>query len=859
MKLNKLMIALVAMFTCFIGKAMAQEVVAEVGGVEYTDIYAAFTDAKNNDMTVEIRKNLELNKKIILSNYANVAVEGDGYTLRFTNSTNGGFVVKSNANVTFGAGLNIVGAPGVCPLTIQTATVTTSANISAEGTSDAAIMSVSESSAQLTINGGTVVANGADAAGIYWPSSGSLVINDGNIEGATALYFKSGNLEINGGEFVGNGTLRAYEHVEDGYIPTGAAVMIENVGDDDEIYPTVRAVHFNGGAFSSANSVAVQSETAGFPEVPAKTGFIKGGQYSSDVTALVAVGYALEENGGVYTPIRDNSVEFEAKIGEDSYKTFAEALQNVRAGQTITLLKDITLSEKVLVGKNNITFDLDGKTVTVSAQKAFEVHGTNAAFINGKIFAEQRCVDTRNNVTVTLSNLELAATSTKYGNPQPITVGGSSHGTVLNLNNVNVDFPVGSGYAVIAFVRTDLTATNCTFDNAFSALYFKEPTAGIPTGSAGSNITLNNCYFYAQSGVTGDSNYMSLIALRAADITVTINGGLLKGVGQVSAFNFHGYDTYTGGTAYARGCTLTVTEGTEIEGDLIRTDKENFADNEIYLPATEDYKAMLTDQNFLIIDNPNGTVSPTKNLDLVDGEFAYTNKADLEGMEITYKRRFANAGVWNAVFLPFDVPLSEDFLNKYKVAEWTNVNYTLNGSVLEGMSLELTLIKDPTAVLQANKPYFICVKDAKDLEFNVSLTNATLYGALDDDDNKVNFTFDGVMTCTMSGNYETLYESEIANDDTWVVSASGTWVHAKKMKPFRVKLVRTFADGITISPVAATMRVFIRDLDEGTTAIEGVENESEQTTTVYDLQGRRVMDTAKSGIYIVNGKKVVVK
>ena len=43
-------------------------------------------------------------------------------------------------------------------------------------------MSVSESSAKLTINGGTVVENGADAAGIYWPSSGSLVVNDGYIE-----------------------------------------------------------------------------------------------------------------------------------------------------------------------------------------------------------------------------------------------------------------------------------------------------------------------------------------------------------------------------------------------------------------------------------------------------------------------------------------------------------------------------------------------------------------------------------------------------------------------------------------------------------------------------------------------------
>lgn len=854
MKLNKLMIALVAMFTCFIGKAMAQEVVAEVGGVEYTDIYAAFTDAKNNDMTVEIRKNLELNKKITISNYANVVVEGDGYTLRFTNSTNGGFVVKSNANVTFGAGLNIVGAPGVCPLTIQTATVTTSANISAEGTSDAAIMSVSESSAQLTINGGTVVANGAEAAGIYWPSSGSLVVNDGYIEGATALYFKSGNLEINGGEFVGNGTLRAYEHVEDGYIPTGAAVMIENVGDDDEIYPTVRAVHFNGGAFSSVNSVAVQSETAGFPEVPAKTGFIKGGQYSSDVTALVAVGYALEENGGVYTPIRDNSVEFEAKIGGNSYETFAEALKNIKAGETITLLKDITLSEKVLVGKNNITFDFDGKTVTVSAQKAFEVHGTNVAFINGKIFAEQRCVDTRNNVTVTLSNLELAATSTKYGNPQPITVGGSSHGTVLNLNNVNVDFPVGSGYAVIAFVRTDLTATNCTFDNAFSALYFKEPTAGISTGSAGSNITLNNCYFYAQSGVTGDSNYMSLIALRAADITVTINGGLIKGVGQVSAFNFHGYDTYTGGTAYARGCTLTVTEGTEIEGDLVRANKENFADNVIYLPATEDYKAMLTDQNFLIIVNPNGTVTPTKNLDLVDGDFdAYTNKADLEGMEISYQRNFAKANVWNAVFLPFDVPASA--LADYDVAVFTDVLTETDADKVVGWGLELTMVDS----IKANTPCFVRAKTDDAKAFNIQLSNATLYGAVDGP----HATNENAhMALSLTGNYEKILASPEFKDGGWVVSGAGKFVHSTSdMKPFRLYLTRELKPGVELNITTSnSMRILVRK-PNGTTSIENVDTEAigQQTSTdTYDLQGRSVANATK-GIYIVNGKKVVKK
>ena len=42
------------------------------------------------------------------------------------------------------------------------------------------------------------------------------------------------------------------------------------------------------------------------------------------------------------------------------------------------------------------------------------------------------------------------------------------------------------------------------------------------------------------------------------------------------------------------------------------------------------------------------------------------------------------------------------------------------------------------------------------------------------------------------------------------------------------------------------------------TAIEGVEAEAENAV-IYDLTGRRVYEITEGGIYIINGKKVLVK
>ena len=56
------------------------------------------------------------------------------------------------------------------------------------------------------------------------------------------------------------------------------------------------------------------------------------------------------------------------------------------------------------------------------------------------------------------------------------------------------------------------------------------------------------------------------------------------------------------------------------------------------------------------------------------------------------------------------------------------------------------------------------------------------------------------------------------------------------------------------------MSVVVRgeEMLDGTTVIYDVETEDCDVDVIYDLSGRRVLETEK-GVYIINGKKVLVK
>ena len=53
------------------------------------------------------------------------------------------------------------------------------------------------------------------------------------------------------------------------------------------------------------------------------------------------------------------------------------------------------------------------------------------------------------------------------------------------------------------------------------------------------------------------------------------------------------------------------------------------------------------------------------------------------------------------------------------------------------------------------------------------------------------------------------------------------------------------------------MRVAGEESEDGSTIIYDVENDVQTVDYIYDLQGRRVLEPQKGGLYIINGKKVI--
>ena len=78
--------------------------------------------------------------------------------------------------------------------------------------------------------------------------------------------------------------------------------------------------------------------------------------------------------GGTY----DDGVAVQAKIGNTYYATFAGAFAAAKAGDTITLLADVILTETITIqAGQNIVLDLNGKTVTYNSTTQGEAMITN--------------------------------------------------------------------------------------------------------------------------------------------------------------------------------------------------------------------------------------------------------------------------------------------------------------------------------------------------------------------------------------------------------------------------------------------------------------------------------------------------
>ena len=200
--------------------------------------------------------------------------------------------------------------------------------------------------------------------GIYFPSSGTLTIDNSVINAKTmGVQVCSGSLNISGAgtaiTVTGDGIAKTEN---DGAIEDGAAIsIVERTG-----YKGLSEIKVEGGKFTAKGDNAAvkaynwENQTASAFDNSENVVAISGGTFSSEVDkSLCADGYIPTQNADGTYGVKVG--KYVAEIGSQGYESLQEAIGAAQDGQTVTLLADA--AEDVVISKS-ITLDLGGKTLT---------------------------------------------------------------------------------------------------------------------------------------------------------------------------------------------------------------------------------------------------------------------------------------------------------------------------------------------------------------------------------------------------------------------------------------------------------------------------------------------------------------
>ena len=181
----------------------------------------------------------------------------------------------------------------------------------------------------------------------------------------------------------------------------------------------------------------------------------------------------------------------------------------------------------------------------------------------------------------------------------------------------------------------------------------------------------------------------------------------------------------------------------------------------------------------------------------------------------------------------------------------------LESTEIEGTTLYLNF--DDATSIEAGKPYI--VKPAADVDFSAdgkefSGVNLTAASASPDETTYVNFV-PTLGKTAVTGNVEDILMMTIDNTDP--ENPVSKLVH-----PSAVGDMKGFRGYFVLHDAPSGARAYSINFGDGeTTDIIAVDGSrftvNDEPSTTYDLQGRQVENATKKGIYIQNGKKVVIK
>ena len=220
--------------------------------------------------------------------------------------------------------------------------------------------------------------------------------------------------------------------------------------------------------------------------------------------------------------------------------------------------------------------------------------------------------------------------------------------------------------------------------------------------------------------------------------------------------------------------------------------------------------------------------------------------------EICYTRTFSNTE-WQALYVPFEMTYA-DWQADFEVARLNDVHQWDDNDDGTIDRTELEVVKLKSGKTEANTPYLIRAKSTG--EKTITLTNTTLYKAEENsfDVSSWNTKF------TFTGTYSGISGTEMFTNGYYAMG--GGTLHqaassANDLSPMRWYMTVTDRNGNPKSLGEVKVMVFGDDTDgiSPTPALPGEEGEE----AVFDLSGRRTDSPTKKGVYIKNGRKMIVR
>lgn len=743
----------------------------------------------------------------------------------------------------------------------------------------------------INVSGGTLTAAAADstsaACGIYHPNEGTLNITGGtiNVTDGVGVLMRGGEMTMTGGEINATGDATRTGSVGDANQKIGVSGVIF---DRDANYPYAAStsIKIDGEAKVSGAKAAVELINDN-NVADAKSAFkLKGGTYSSDVTALLDENSVAEKQGDNYVV-----TTYYAQVGETRYTTLQDAVDAATAGQTVTVITDVDMTS----GKNitvkegqNIVLDMNGHSIK----------GANADHKNILVKGKLTLKDSKENSTGKI----YAETPYQYGvYDKPLVYVGSKGEFVMESGHIYSVIPEKTAdngqFGIGAYDNSKVTINGGTVESGWYAI------AGNGSGVQTTAITINGgtlvstsdyAIYHPQFGTLtindGAVVYGAAGAIAMKRGNLVVNGGTLtsKGIGDTgnwgdgtgnlgkAALNFcapYGdvTATITGGTITAEGDAVLIdakpTEGKTvalaIEGGTYSSDVSKYCSPGFTATPNADGTYGIThvgDGVLVVYDKSYDQVAAGGSMDI---DMDQVNKilvaeAGAKGVTTTLTKNYTNAG-WYSFFVPFDFTLTAEMLNHFEFA-------TLYATALENGNGSPVISYKKAKAGDKIAAFFPCLIKAKvtgEQKLNVGEVDyKSMKGVTPKDCCSITelYTFHPVMEKTYFAAKKGYYLNSEQNSFVYNTHPEAY------IRPLRYYMtIQDRGDMSYIEPAnggASKAKICVIGEDEPTGITDLVDEAANASGKVYNLQGVVVGNTTEGlpkGVYIKNGRKIIVK